>query len=448
MVEQNEQETEDILRRFQPDGTITYVNDAACRFYQRTCQEMVGYNLAAFLSPAEKEEIIAAIFSISPEKPTVITRPNFIRTDGVVRCVEYENRGVFAPDGTVLEYCSVGREVGEVRPRNKGNSDNAGLGPEKKGPRYLEEKRVGIFSAAMLEVIEHAEKYHQDRSIPVLIEGETGVGKEVVARLIHFGGRDSLLPFVDINCTALSPSLFESELFGYEAGAFTGAVQRGQRGKLDSARGGSLFLDEIAEIPMDLQAKLLRVLEEKNFYRVGGLHKVTTDIRVIAATNIGFSQSMREGKFRKDLYYRLKVGHIRIPSLRERPDDILPLAQMLVTDFSAKRKKNFKGLSDECKELFIRHPWPGNIRELKNLIDWATFMYDDTLLRSEHVAHRLETFDEATVSHAAASIQQASLISVADIHAALVNCAGNKTQAAKSLGISIRTLYNRLQKDG
>ncbi len=447
MAEQNE--PEEILRRFQPDGTITYVNDAACRFYQRERHELVGYNLAFFLTNAEKEAIMEAIFSISPEEPMVITRPNFVRTDGGVRCVEYENRGVFAPDGTVLEYSSVGREVGEIRPgdRENGNGDASGTGIEKKGPRYLEQKSVGIFSAAMLEVIEHAEKYHQDRSIPVLIEGETGVGKEVVARLIHFGGRDSLLPFVDINCTALSSNLFESELFGYEAGAFTGGVQRGQKGKLDCARGGSLFLDEIAEIPMDLQAKLLRVLEEKNFYRVGGLHKVATDIRVIAATNVGFSQHMREGKFRKDLYYRLKVGHIRIPALRERPDDILPLARMLLADFSAKRKKNFKGLSEECEQLFVHHSWPGNIRELKNLIEWATFMYEDELLRPGHVAHRLETFDEPATALPASTTHPASMITVADIQAALANSSGNKTQAAKSLGISIRTLYNRLQRD-
>lgn len=448
MAEQNEKQ--EILRRFRPDGTITYVNDAACRFYQRERHELVGYNLAFFLTNVEKEAIMEAIFSISPEEPMVITRPNFVRIDGSVRCVEYENRGVFALDGTVLEYSSVGREVGEIRSgdQENGDEDASGTGIEKKGPRYLEQKSVGIFSAAMLEVIEHAEKYHQDRSIPVLIEGETGVGKEVVARLIHFGGRESLLPFVDINCTALSSTLFESELFGYEAGAFTGAVQRGQKGKLDCARGGSLFLDEIAEIPMDLQAKLLRVLEEKNFYRVGGLHKVTTDIRVIAATNVGFSRHMREGKFRKDLYYRLKVGHIRIPALRERPDDILPLARMLVADFSAKRKKNFKGISEKCEELFVRHTWPGNIRELKNLIEWATFMYEDELLRPEHVAHRLETFEESTTPRLSSTTHHASMITLADIHAALANSSGNKTQAAKSLGISIRTLYNRLQKEG
>ena len=439
------QGSDEIQRRFQPDGTITFVNEAACRFYQKKQTEMVGYNLASFLTPTEKEDIIAAIFSISPEKPVVVTRPNYIRTDGKIRCVEYENRGVFALDGTILEYCSVGYEVtlGSTAQETKSTPQKD---QKAKVHRYLGKNNVGVFSEKMHEVIEHAIKYNQDRSLPVLIEGETGVGKEIIAKLIHFGPRDSLLPFVDINCTAISPNLFESELFGYEAGAFTGAVHRGQKGKLDCARSGSLFLDEIAEIPIDLQAKLLRVLEEKSFYRVGGLHKIATDIRVIAATNIGFTKYMQTGKFRKDLYYRLKVGHIRIPALRERTEEILPLARMFLKNFSEKRGKKFHDLSDSAAELFLQHPWPGNIRELKNLLDWASFMYDDSLLRIEHIAHRLEDVNELDISPSplSSTYKIASEITRLDIQEALLETKANKTQAAKKLGISIRTLYNRL----
>ena len=203
----------------------------------------------------------------------------------------------------------------------------------------LQKKNIGIFSEEMFEVVRQAEMYHTDRSLPVLLEGETGVGKEIVAKIIHFGQSDSLLPFVDINCTALSPSLFESELFGYDAGAFTGAVHAGRKGKLDSASGGTLFLDEVAEIPVDLQAKLLRVLEEGNFYRVGGLRRIPTDIRVIAATNLDFDKRIGEGSFRLDLYYRLKVGHIRIPALRERRADILPSGPDAAQAIFAKTKQ-------------------------------------------------------------------------------------------------------------
>ena len=175
---------------------------------------------------------------------------------------------------------------------------------------------LGVFSETMRRIVQQAEQYHTDRSLPVLIQGETGVGKEIIAKIIHYGSMAEPGPFIDINCTAITPSLFESELFGYEAGSFTGGAVRGQRGKLDMAMGGTLFLDEIAEIPSELQAKLLRVIEERSFYRVGGLKKIKTDIRIVAATNLDFEKRIEEGLFRKDLYYRLKVGQIIIPPLR------------------------------------------------------------------------------------------------------------------------------------
>jgi two-component system response regulator AtoC len=312
----------------------------------------------------------------------------------------------------------------------------------------LQKRNIGIFSDKMFEVVRHAEMYHTDRSIPVLLEGETGVGKEIIAKIIHFGQADSLLPFVDINCTALSPSLFESELFGYDAGAFTGAVQAGRRGKLDSANGGTLFLDEVAEIPVELQAKLLRVLEERTFYRVGGLRRIPTDIRVIAATNLDIDGRINDGSFRRDLYYRLKVGHIRIPPLRERKEDILPLARMMMKQFSLKRNKGFNNISEAACELLLNHPWPGNVRELKNLMEWATFMHDAPLLLPEHIQHRLTT--PGTVSDISAKTGSATPqklkknIDVPEILNAINLCNGNKTKAAQYLGISIRTLYNRL----
>ncbi|MCL6478779.1 MAG: sigma-54 dependent transcriptional regulator [Peptococcaceae bacterium] len=185
---------------------------------------------------------------------------------------------------------------------------------------------IGVFSQAMKKIFQQARKLHTDRSIPVLIEGETGTGKEVIARYIHYGDGNVTAPFVDLNCAAIAPNLFESELFGYEAGAFTGGTPRGQKGKLDLAQGGTLFLDEITEIPTDLQAKLLRVIQEKEFYRVGGLKKIKTDVRIVCATNVDIEKKVEEGAFRRDLYYRLNVGRISLPPLRERtepqnPDD-------------------------------------------------------------------------------------------------------------------------------
>ncbi|RYD01430.1 hypothetical protein N752_31025 [Desulforamulus aquiferis] len=174
-------------------------------------------------------------------------------------------------------------------------------------------ENIGVFSDVMKNLVKQAQQYHTDRTVPVLIQGETGVGKEVIASIIHYGNMENPGPFVDINCAAISPTLFESELFGYEGGAFTGGAVKGHKGKFDIAAGGTLFLDEIIELPLELQAKLLRVLEEKSFYRVGGLKKIKTNIRIIVTANLDFEKQIEEGMFRKDLYYRLKVGRIFIP---------------------------------------------------------------------------------------------------------------------------------------
>lgn len=447
-----ESSSPELVRAFQPDGTLTFVNEACCRLYRKKPEEMVGHNLASFLSEDDREEIIAAIFSITPDNPEVITRPKYIMEDGRVRYLEYKNRGIFQPDGTIVGYQSTGTElISDSQPPLQLPEHGTQLETTQKKAKInisLQKRNIGIYSEEMFEVVRHAEMYHTDRSIPVLLEGETGVGKEIIAKLIHFGQSDSLLPFVDINCTALSPSLFESELFGYDSGAFTGAVHAGRKGKLDSAHGGTIFLDEVAEIPVELQAKLLRVLEERNFYRVGGLRRIPTDIRVIAATNLDFDSRIGDGSFRRDLYYRLKVGHIRIPALRERRDDILPLARMMLKQFSQKRNKAFHNLSDATCELLLNHPWPGNVRELKNLMEWAAFMYDAPFLLPEHIQHRLTIPGSAPrtsgETEPAISRQYKKDITVKEIRNAINQCNGNKTKAAQTLGISIRTLYNRL----
>ncbi|BCS88153.1 sigma-54-dependent transcriptional regulator [Pseudodesulfovibrio sediminis] len=308
---------------------------------------------------------------------------------------------------------------------------------------------IGIFSDAMWRVVSHAKRYHEDRDLPVLIQGETGVGKEIVAKIIHYGTDASSLPFVAINCAALPPSLFESELFGYEPGAFTGGASRGARGKIDLAKGGTLFLDEIGEIPVELQAKLLRVIEGRTYYRVGGLQSIKTDVRIIAATNINLGERIEQGLFRKDLYYRLRVGSILVPPLRERPDDIVPLAQSFLVTFAKKRGKGFAEISPEVARELLAHPWPGNVRELKNTLEWISVMYDGTALRPEHLRGALDDREEVTIPtpSAAPPLRQGRKKyrpTEAEIDAALTASGGNKTQAAAQLGISIRMLYYRL----
>lgn len=322
--------------------------------------------------------------------------------------------------------------------------------------------KVGTFSPSMTAVMELAFKFHSDRAIPVLIQGETGVGKEIVARGIHFGaGIQNDGPFIDINCAAIAPTLFESELFGYEAGAFTGAAVKGQKGKIEAAQGGTLFLDEVGEIPLELQGKFLRVLQEKEYYRVGGVKQIKADVRIVCATNVPLEERVEAGVFRKDLYYRLKVGNIIIPPLRERPDEIVPLAEMFLADFSRQKGKRFCTISPDASRQLKEHAWPGNVRELKNCIEFIVFMFDAVELDQEHLKEALSAKNMATV-HESKIVDTApegrivlpmpsggySMKSYNDdiLAAVLSRFNGNQTAAAKYLGLSLRALVYRLEQ--
>lgn len=312
---------------------------------------------------------------------------------------------------------------------------------------------IGIFSTAMREVMKQAEILHRDRSVPVLIEGETGTGKELVARYIHFGPEGSAEPFIDINCAAITPTIFESELFGYEGGAFTGGRSGGQKGKLDIAQGGTLFLDEIGEIPVSIQAKLLRVIQEKEYYRVGGLKKQDTDVRLICATNVNLEKSIQEGSFRKDLFYRLEAVRIHIPPLRKRLDDILPLAELFLKQLAAKKGKQFQNISKEAEDVFLNYPWPGNIRQLKNTIERIVLMWDDTTIRLHHLEFlnkSLSPYPDPVLGENELALPEEHLdlekltdriiLKALDLHN------GNKTATARYLNISRRALTYRLDR--
>ena len=221
----------------------------------------------------------------------------------------------------------------------------------------------------MEQIFSLALKLHHNRSIPVLIEGETGTGKELVAQYIHFGEDNKNLPFIALNCSALSPSIFESELFGYEPGTFSGGLPQGKKGKLDMAHGGTLFLDEISELPLDLQAKLLRVLQEKEFYRVGGLKLIKTDVRIICASNQHLQNMVKRWLFREDLYYRLNMGHVYIPPLRQQPEAIIPLARMFMMEISEQTNRQFKKIEPRAVRILQSYHY-GNVRELRNIVEW------------------------------------------------------------------------------
>lgn len=317
---------------------------------------------------------------------------------------------------------------------------------------------VGFFSPIMQNITLQAQKYHTDRAIPVLIEGETGTGKELIASMIHNGSTLSGKPFIPINCAAISPTLFESELFGYEAGAYTGGLSKGQKGKIDLAYGGTLFFDEIGEMPLELQAKLLRVIQQKEYFRVGGLQRIKTDIRIICATNVDLTERLKKGTFRKDLYYRLKVGHILLPPLRERIDEIIPLAELFLKQFAQDKKKDFQRIGTKAAEILVAYDWPGNVRELRNAIEWIVFMYNDQEVKPNHLGildyHHSPALGIPTPT---AVIDPQNFVlpqegfSLDDyidrmIEQALEIHQGNKAAAARMLGMTRRALAYRLEK--
>lgn len=232
-----------------------------------------------------------------------------------------------------------------------------------------QEMEIGIFSNSMQEVYRMAKTLHERQEIPVLINGETGTGKEVIARYIHTAGQPLKTPFIAVNCAAIPSSLFENELFGYESGAFTGANAKGQKGKIELATGGTIFLDEIGELPIELQAKLLRVIEEKEFYKVGGTKKNSVNCRIVCATNLDMNKSIAENKFRRDLFYRLSTGEVKIPPLRERQEEIIPLAELFLQRLHQFKHSAFTKIPVACQQVLKDYSWPGNVRELKNVVE-------------------------------------------------------------------------------
>ena len=294
----------------------------------------------------------------------------------------------------------------------------------------------------------------------ILITGESGVGKEVMARYVHKKSRRAERPFISVNCAAIPENLLESELFGHEKGAFTGAVGR-RIGKFEEADGGTLLLDEISEMDGRLQAKLLRALQEREIDRVGGHGPVKIDIRVLATSNRDLAQAVRDGRFREDLLYRLNVVNLRLPALRERPGDVTALAEYFVKKYAVANGVPVRPLSSEAKRRLLSHRWPGNVRELENAMHRAVLLspgpeIEDTAVRlpdgqpmpnvdlgaqtASRAAQAADAAARTLVGQTVAQVEQQLIIDT------LTHCLGNRTHAANILGISIRTLRNKLKE--
>jgi transcriptional regulator with PAS, ATPase and Fis domain len=274
----------------------------------------------------------------------------------------------------------------------------------------------------------------------VLLTGESGTGKEVAARFIHRASARSRGPFVAVNCAALPEPLLESELFGHERGAFTGAEQA-KPGQIDMAAGGVLFLDEVGEMSVSAQAKFLRVLQEREFQRLGGTRTIKANVRVIAATNRELRQAMERGNFREDLYYRLQVFEIRLPPLRERPEDILPLSAAFLEDIGRSFGRPPAGMTKETKDALIAYRWRGNVRQLRNVLERAAILCDGGLIAPEHLSLDLDDRPAVGASTTNVRVMERELI-----ERVLAESAGNKSRAARRLGLTRKQLYVRLRQ--
>lgn len=302
-------------------------------------------------------------------------------------------------------------------------------------------------SPAMLAVYKMIEKV-APTDASVLLIGESGTGKELAAKAIHDGSACRTGPFIAINCGAFSDNLIEAELFGYERGAFTGAV-RSHRGCFERASGGTLFLDEIAEMPVELQIKLLRALETGCFYRVGGEQELAVNVRIIAATNRDPNQAVTQGLLREDLLYRLAVFPLPLPALRSREGDIRLLAEEFLAQLNAAAGSN-KVFSDAAYDYMVQHPWPGNVRELKNAVQRA-FILAAEQVTFDPAAHGIPRSAQPRPAGASSMLHFAVGMRLENIErevifATLEHCRGRKRETAELLGVSLKTLYNRLNE--
>jgi two-component system response regulator AtoC len=327
---------------------------------------------------------------------------------------------------------------------------------------------IGV-SQKMTDMMVFIRKIASSEATTILIQGESGTGKDLIAKAIHYESSRAEKPFVAINCSAIPETLMEAELFGHERGAFTDAKQL-KKGLFEVADGGTLFLDEIGELSPLLQAKLLRVLEDQLIRRVGGVRDMQVDVRVIAASNRDLERAVREGNFRQDLYYRLAIISVFLPSLRDRKEDILPLVDFFIERYNRKFKKSVRGISDETRTLLLGHNWPGNVRELKNAIERAMILEEDAYLRPLYLPFSvgqaptgITAFEAAAGDTAPQPLPNGRTLprlsipeggtSLEEVERALVDMAmkqanGNQTHAARLLDISRDALRYKLKKFG
>ena len=385
-------------------------------------------------------ELLEAIRTRAPETIVVMITAHA----SIANAVEAMQKGAYSyiqkgSDSTVAELEIV---VERALEHQETKRENRRLRSE------LHDKSEMIGKSRNMEQVRDLIRTVADTRATVLITGESGTGKELVARALHYSSARRNGPFIRLNCAALPKDLMESELFGHEKGAFTGAIKQ-TRGRFEMADGGTLLLDEISEIDLGLQAKLLRVLQEREFERIGSTQTIKVDVRILATTNRDLQKEVEEGNFREDLYYRLNVIDVPLPSLRERKEDIPALVKFFTARFSQENGKQIEGLSHEADELLMNYDWPGNIRELENYIERAVVVTRGPVLVSEDFPRKLTAGpypaakdDGLQVGMTVAEMERRLIMKT------LEACQGNRTEAATKLAISTRTLRNKLHEYG
>jgi len=302
-----------------------------------------------------------------------------------------------------------------------------------------------VGNSSAMKLVHEQIKQVSESNTTVMIYGESGTGKELVTQSIHYTSPRANKPFIKVNCAALPGSMLESELFGHEKGAFTNAINL-RKGRFELAHGGTLFLDEIAEIPLDTQSKLLRVLQEKEFDRVGGMTTISTDVRIVAATNKDLELLVKENKFREDLYYRLNVFPIHLPPLRERKADLLQLANRFVEKYSELNNKEVKRISTRAIDMMLAYHWPGNVRELENCIERAVLLTSDNVIHGNHLPPTLQTAEYSGTLLTGTLKSTLENVEKEIITETLKDTRGNIAKAAKQLDVTERIMGLRLAK--
>ncbi|MBO0726223.1 MAG: sigma-54-dependent Fis family transcriptional regulator [Blastocatellia bacterium] len=457
-------------------------DDSAIRYTLTEALRGWGYE------PLEASTVAAALESFDAEWPSAVLQDvNLPDGSGLNALLEYKKRQpqaiVIMITGSVLledtitalrggAYDFIGKPISlsELQVTIRNGIEAGRLRREVRQLRREQERRFSFDqiigeSPAMADMIRLARKVAASEASSVLLLGESGTGKDLVAKAIHYGSARADQPFIAINCAAIPATLIESELFGHEKGAFTDAKGR-KEGLFEQAQGGTLFLDEIGELELGLQAKLLRVLEEGSFRRVGGLKDLPLDVRVVAASNRDLKTESDAGRFRLDLYYRLSVIQIDLPPLRERGDDALLLAKYYITHFNERLRKRIRGLSSEVEEVFRRYTWPGNVRELRNVIERVMILEDSNLITADWLPRGLIEDDRAASSKPVATVAAVTQpaegaapsfrlpdegidleqVELSLVRQAMERSGGNQTRAAELLGVSRDQLRYRLKK--